>query len=465
MSARPILVKQRLSRRQFLRAALTAGAGVVLAGCSAGETDRYAVPAQAERVDLVVMARAEEFAAEALRQFGIASLSVLRPERSRLFEMAAAGEALDVACLKAGEVPWLAQQALLQGIDFFLSASQQIEPNDLFEVNDQLTYAGERFGLMAEWSPDYFVWVNRRLWQQAGLDLPDPAQAPTLSDWRGLSKRLTSGADGQVEIFGTDFEIGWQELAWLAATVSPDLQVFSQDGRRLALASQADFVALVRWIEEWKLEGGLPVKLATAAVAGNLISCDCLADENASLPPTLVSFVSGSSAELDWLQGQAVATLQGLGLGSKIAGSQVSDDEVLVLPAPAYGPLDANPSHKGLAYTLPAMARHPQAAWRFIEWQCAGEPAGERARKGVGLAALRSHLSALPGSLGWQKQLAGRVEAVVDHGAVTRQPFSPYIDPELLQTVWSELEEAYWRGRDNLENLLTSFENRINRIA
>lgn len=264
------MITRKRTRREFLRiaalgaiaatgAGLWGGCGPARAaaeiGLAAGEED---VPeAQIERFN-------QEFA-----PYHVTRVSF---NFEKLVEGLAAGNAPDVAVAPALKVPWLAGCGALRNVAGLFQASATASKADLFAVDGYFTSAGQRWGMALSWSPDYLVWANTQLWQQAGVDLPEGVLP--LEEWRRLSARLSAVGAAGAPVFGTDFTFDFPALLWLAETLDPPARLFGEDGRGLDLRARPDFVQAVRFVLDWKKEGGIPFRRATDLLQSFLPGCN-----------------------------------------------------------------------------------------------------------------------------------------------------------------------------------------------
>ena len=242
-------------------------AGSFLAACrvtSGGVTTASPTPAVELPVELVVMAYPSELSEDDFSQFyadySPIHLTRLEPALDALRRQMAAGVAPDVIRLEALQIPYAVRQGWCSDLSAYFSASGALRASDLYPINDLCLVGGKRYGALLEWSPDFSIWINQKLWQQAGVTVPQSyEQGFSLTQWRELSPLLTRREGQQVQVIGTDFEPGSRFLIWAAAAQNPPASLFDQEGRLLVLRGNPLIFEAIKFIEEWKKEGGLPV--------------------------------------------------------------------------------------------------------------------------------------------------------------------------------------------------------------
>ncbi|MDI7278137.1 MAG: extracellular solute-binding protein, partial [Anaerolineae bacterium] len=110
---------------------------------------------------------------------------------TKLFAMLAAGEAVDMVRVYGTFIPRYVIQRVCKDLTDHFNISTVLKPDDLLPVNDLYVVNGRRYGMVKDWSPDVSIWANKKLWAEAGVEVPDPKKPLSLQEWRALSPRLT----------------------------------------------------------------------------------------------------------------------------------------------------------------------------------------------------------------------------------------------------------------------------------
>jgi ABC-type glycerol-3-phosphate transport system substrate-binding protein len=180
------------------------------------------------------------------------------------------------------------------------------------------------------------------------------------------------------------------------------------------------------------------------------------------LPSELTSFINAGGSARDWALGQAAAVQFGYGFGRQAVSLQVAGEDIFMLCAPGFGTAYANPPTRAAGITVSASSKHPQEAWKVTEWLLGKEPAQRRARRAVGLPALKSLHPLLPQEQAWQRQALLGVDYELTHGQTVWAPFSAYITPDVLEAAWTAHEAFYLTGAINLDEFVDRVEEEVN---
>jgi ABC-type glycerol-3-phosphate transport system substrate-binding protein len=274
------------SRRDFLKLCSASAVGLILAACkTTGEQQSTnAIAPTKQPLDLVVMLDEKDLQEEDILQFATDyapnRLTRIDVSLDSFKAMAAAGQAVDALRLEVLQIPFAVKRGWCNDLSSYFASSAAITPEDLLPINNSCLVQGKRYGMILDWSPDYSIWINKKLWRDAGVPIPESyEQGFTLARWRELSKMLSHQENNPVKIIGTDFEPGSRFLFWIAATLDPPHSLFRDIERRIVLKDDPEIFTAIRFIEEWKQEGGLPVDLAAvhAAEKSNInADFDCL---------------------------------------------------------------------------------------------------------------------------------------------------------------------------------------------
>lgn len=258
-----------MTRREMLRQLPTCAAAALLAGCiPLGKPGVTApTPTADQPQDLVAALPEDDLPQDLVAAFNSqnAPYRVQRVDADplKLQTLAAAGQPVDIFRLEAGQLPNYAAAGLVRDLSASFDASALIKTADLLPVNNLFVYGGKRYGMVRDWSPDFMVWINKRLWQEAGVPVPGAYDTEiSLADWRVYSQKLNRRAGNILQVVGTDFDPAIPLLFLLAEGSDPPLRLFGEKGQQLEISNNPAAVEAVRFLEEWKMEGGLPAQVA-----------------------------------------------------------------------------------------------------------------------------------------------------------------------------------------------------------
>lgn len=256
------------SRRKFLRTAAVSAAALAgaaaLGGCGLGR----------KPAELSLAASAEDVSDAQIERFNRAyapyHVTRVALNAKGLSESLSAESAPAVAVVPGLKVAWLAGQGALRDLAGLFQGSAKARGAALYGVDSYFTNGAQRWGMALAWSPDYLVWANRRLWEAAGVALP--AEGFSLQAWRQHAWDLSIVRSVSLPFFGADFTFDFPALLWLAETLDPPARLFSGDGR-LDLRGSPPFVEAVRFVVDWKKEGGIPFQRVAEPYQPEIVDC------------------------------------------------------------------------------------------------------------------------------------------------------------------------------------------------
>jgi multiple sugar transport system substrate-binding protein len=228
---------------RFVLAASTAIAVLATAACGS-DADGATGTGSDSAVKLTVMRNAPELTPEQVEEFEsehpTITLTVLDSDPTKLKSLQAAGNAPDVFRVQGPEVPQLVAQRQLLDLTERFDGSDLLAPDDLAPANDLYEIDGKRYGAVKDWSPDYTVFINNALFEQAGVPIPD---ADTSLSWQALgdlAKQVQAGIPGfdGVGIVGhNEFGVNRTIDAMLAEA---GRSLYSDDGTSIELTDSPD---------------------------------------------------------------------------------------------------------------------------------------------------------------------------------------------------------------------------------
>jgi multiple sugar transport system substrate-binding protein len=452
---------KKLSRRDLLKLiGTTTAAGAVLAACSgavppaaapttAPETkaepkqeEPAATAAPSGPVKVVLMYNANEISDPEIADFNkkYAPITVERIDTDlvKFFSMVAAGTQVDGIRLYGVNTPaYVTKKVALDLTDYF-NSSQVLKVDDLFPVNDMWVFKGKRYGMVKDWSPDVSIWINKKVWGEMGVTVPDdPMKKITYEEWRLMSPKLTKKEGDQVIIWGTDFTPHTNPLFWATTTFEPPRTMFNSDFSKLVLKDDPDTYEAIKFWTDWELEKGVPSAIAPASTQGGW---------------------SGT----DWQAGQAAAVQWGYWFGGMAESEKVSGDDIMMMRAPQWGPNYSNPTVSGCGMFINSKTPNKDAAWKMFEWFMGEEPAQNRAKSGWGVPGQKSLLSLMPQDKPWRKQVYDMVQWELQNSKVPVMTFSPYTYPDAFAATWSKYHDQYLKGAMGFDDFIINIEKEVN---
>jgi multiple sugar transport system substrate-binding protein len=124
----------------------------------------------------------------------------------------------------------------------------------------------------------------------------------------------------------------------------------------------------------------------------------------------------------------------GYWFGGEIAtGSTDVQSVSRMIPAPQMGTNRISASYAGVGLWIAANSKHPDAAWRFMEYYLMGTPAHERAKSGWGVPSFKALLPEMPQTLPYQKESYQTLQEELKYFQTL--PVSPYTTSTAVGTL------------------------------
>ncbi len=363
-------------------------------------------------------------------------LTRIDPDTTKLAAMLAAGDPIDVVRTFGTFIPRYVIQRLCKDLTDYFALSTVLKEDDILPVNSTYVVNKRRYGMIKDWSPDFNIWANKKLWREAGVDMPEPTKPMPWPEWRALSPKLTKKEGDRTLVMGTDFEVSMYHLMWLTSTFEPQATLFNDDLTKLVLRDNPKTLEAIKFIFDWKKEKGLP----------------------SAINP----FPSESWSGQDWVQGQAAAVSLGYWFSGMAVSEKVAEEDIVMLSTPQWGPNYTNPCISGCGAFITTATRVPDAAWKVFEWFIGEEPAQDRAKSGWGVPALKSMLPLMPVDKPWRRQAYDMVNLEISRTKTAFARWSPYLVPDTVLVPWSKYEEPALKGEITLDTMLTNIEAEVN---
>ncbi len=338
------MTAQKITRRNMLKLLGATTAGAALAACAApAAAPKAAEPEQKTEeqptakeaapqgeTKVILMYNANEISDPEIADFNkkYAPIVIERIDTDlvKFFSMVAAGTQVDGVRLYGVNIPVYVTKKVTMDLTDYFKGSSVVKVDDLFPVNDMFVYGGKRYGMVKDWSPDVSIWINKKVWGEMGVPVPeDPTQAITYQEWRELAPKLMKKQGDQIIIFGTDFEPHTNPLFWATTTFEPPATLFNADFTKMALKDNPTTLEAIKFFTDWQLEKTIPSVLTGFATAGGW---------------------SGP----DWQAAQAAAVQWGYWFSGMAESDKVNGEDIFMMRAPQWGPELRQPDCLGLRH-------------------------------------------------------------------------------------------------------------------
>ena len=444
------MLSHKLSRRDLLKLMGTATGGLLLAACVPAAP---AVPAATQSTEAPAASAAESpseqattvvlmYNANEISEAEMASfvdqysyeIEFIETDMTKFFASLAAGTAIDCFRVQGIEIPSFVLRNIPLDLSDRFAMSAVVPLEELVPANDFYLVDGKRYGMVKDWSPDYSIWVNKSIWEEMGVPVPDPTVSMNYTEWRDLSIQLTKKEGDRTLIFGTDFTPLNHPLTWIPSTFEQSSTIFNEDFTQVALDAEKTREFIDFWLD-WMKEGGLP----------------------SSLNP----HVAGWSGQ-DWRQRAAATTQWGYWFSGMAESEEVPGDDILMMRAPSWGPTYTNPCASGTGMAISAATKVPDAAWKLFEWFGGEGPAESRASSGWGVPGLKRLFDLMPIDQPWRKQSYDMVQWEMENTALPVVQWTPYASPSGFESTWNKYLDPALAGDMSVEEMLQNVASEFN---
>lgn len=449
------------TRREMLKMSSLFGASAVLAACAPAAQNAAsdaasddAMPAGPEAAEVVIMYQANELSDAEVEQFNDdyspISLTRIDSDYTRFYAMYASGEAPDLLRVQAPAIPQMRARDILLNMQPFFDTSDVINEEDMTGVNDYYRVAdamhvgdGDLYGMVKDWAPDTFLWVNETVFEKAGVDVPDFSSSVDASTIADLAGALTTKNGDQFETTGYDTVGGFIDRIWMTMVKASGSSIFSEDFTQTNIANNDAAVEAIRFFHDMAAEGAMssPVNPSPAWFGPD--------------------FAAGRLALLStgyWFHGFAVAD------PTEEFQAAIADGKIKMYPNFTWGGEHHNRCITAAGAVASNQTKSPEATWTAFEWFMGKEPAENRARSGWGLPATNEMFELTPkdGPLSSQAWESIQADLPNANDVLSFNPFLAGGEPMVPGQVYLSNWEQVFNGDLSLDDLITQMEDETN---
>lgn len=422
-----------MSRRRFLSnsavaAGSVAGAGALLAACNTSNTPTTTSTGKSI-VTLTVMENSSDFTKAYVSEFEKLNpdirLSLVDYDTTRLNAMLAAGTPPDFVNGNAIGSASFNARGLALALDGYLAKSSVLKVDDLQPINNAWRWDGKRagqgsiYGITKDWSLDATLWYNSAFFEKAGISAPSTTEPITYDQLFSYAEKITVKSGGKTQVYGFGTEWAW-------GLAMPVMAMVSQQGGQLYNSdfSQIDFTIpeaqkAIEWYVNFVIMG---------------------------IGPSSIDPLPDGSDESTFAANRMGITQDGYWLGGNFTTDTNMQKNARLLPAPQMGTKRFSPCYAGVGAWIPAKTKHPDEAWRVMEYFMAGTPAHDRAASGWGIPSLKSLLKDMPQTMDYQKEAYASTQNELKYvGLLPDSPYtslaniSPIIDKYVIQAAKKQI--------------------------
>jgi len=436
--------------------ALTACAPVAApAGQTAAPTSKEASAPGKAATELVIMYHAGELPDPLITQFNKdytpLHLTRIDVDPTRFYAMYAANEAPDLVRSMAPDIPQMLARGMLLNLDSYFETSTVLKADDILPVNNYYRLAdpmsvgdGPRYGMVKDWAPDEFIWVNEATFEKAGVDAPDLTNPVSEAEMSAIAHSVTVREGSQTKTFGFDTAPNFIDRFWMSMAKSAGGSLYSDDFTAIKVVDNEPAVNAIKYFYDLAKDGVMssPLNPSAAAFFGPDFTGGRLAIVMAGY----------------WFHGYLFADP-----GEEFQKA-VADGKVKMYPHFSWYGKRSNPCITAAGAIVTSSTKNKDAAWTAFEWFIGKEPAQDRAKSGWGLPGLKSLWDLIPKEGPLSSFTYATLQAEEPYSKDTIQ-FNPYLaggEPMVPGQVYlTNLEQAL-KGEIKFEELLSRIESETN---
>ena len=445
----------RMTRRDMLKWTGALGATAALAACApsapAGEvTETGGSEAGAAEVEVVLMYQANEISEPEIEQFNAdyAPIKITRVDvdTTRFYAMFASGEAPDLLRVQAPSLPQMLARGMLLNLQSYFETSEILKEDDLSAVNnyyrmlDPTTIGeGPLYGMVKDWAPDSFIWLNETVFEAAGVEAPDLTEPVSGQDIAELAASIT--IPGQQTGFET--ATGFIDRFWMWMAASAGGQMYADDFSSISVVGNEPVTEAIRYFYDMQAAGSQYSPLNPSA--------DWFG-------PDFAAGRLGIVWTGYWFHGFVVAD------PTEAFQAAVADGKVKMYPNFTWAGKRNHPCVTATGAIVSADTKVPDESWKVFEWFMGEEPAQNRATSGWGLPGLESLYDLIPKDGPLSSQAWETIQSDMPY-ATDVLSFNPFLaggEPMVPGAVYfGNLEQAL-KGEIAFEGLLERIESETN---
>ena len=181
---------------------------------------------------------------------------------TKLLAMITSGQAPDIIrVVGVDDLPAFVSRGLLMPLDDMVAQSEVLDLEDLYEVNSLFRFDGTTigqgplYGVVKDWSYDSGIWINKNVFNSAGIPLPEADKPYTYEEFAQIANRLVIKEGNTVKRVGF---ISASPISTLAEMklASVGKSIWSEDFKSTTLTS-ADTRAAFEYWHDLQMSGAM----------------------------------------------------------------------------------------------------------------------------------------------------------------------------------------------------------------
>jgi multiple sugar transport system substrate-binding protein len=368
------------------------------------------------------------------------TVEVLEADLTRFFAMYAAGTPPDLLRVQAPSIPQYLARDMLHDLTPFFEVSTIVPFDDLAPANDYYKAGsplsigqGSIYGMCKDFSPDCTIFVYTKLFEDAGIPVPDDTSALTYEDVADFSSQLTAFEGDRLVTQGYGFETGWVDRLMMNMLAETGDSLFTEDFSAMTMVDNEAAYAVGKYYFD----------LAAEKLCYSVIN------------PSPAGWFG-----TDFTQGTLAMAQYGFWYGA-MAESEENAGDVIMIPGPTWTGVRRDPTITATGMIMAAATEVAPAAWKVFEFYNGGDPSVERAESGWGVPALESQWELIPNESEFEQQKLRVLLAELELESSPLQ-FNPFIGEETVATTWNTQMDRALSGELTFDEALMNVESEVN---
>lgn len=377
-------------------------------------------------------------------------VELVSADYNKLMAMMAAGNGPDIIRTNSvTELPGFVLKGMALDLTENFNSSKVFNTEDFLPVVNQFKYdaasgkhgEGALYGFPKDWSPDYTIYYNKKMFEEAGVPLPSSTEAMTWKELADLAQKLTVKNGKKTTQYG---------LAYYNSTIAANqdllnLQLlqqgssmFNADFSQAELDKPATKDLLHFWVETAKSGIG---------------------------PSPL-------QQETDWggqlfVDNKAAIIIAGYWFSGFLKTNELTKDRLDdfgVAPAPVVeGGKRISPTGAGTGAIIYKNTKHPKEAWEVFEWFFGADPAVERAKAGYGLPGTKTLTEMLPQESAFDKMNYDFIQNELEYtdGSL---PYNPYLNYQAVNSIIDKYFTPVYFDKDTVDGAVQKMTEELNTL-
>lgn len=367
----------------------------------------------------------------------------VQADEVKMMSMVASGTAPDVWILSAFSMGCMyAARGLYEPLDDYIAKSEVFDMDNLADVEGLYRFDGKEvgkgttYGIVKDWSLDNQLFINKNVFNDCGIPLPDPEKIYTWDEIREWAKKMVAFDENGNQIrwgFGTSNDL-YQLIASQLASEGKSL--WSDDLRSANIDTPEVRAAFEYWADMYKSGAAISVMSGPGDWGGDSFAIDKVGMMNLGY----------------WF-----------GNGTLAFNENAKDhlDDYMMIQAPSMDPeKPANACLAGVGGSIWVGSKNKEAAFRFLELYLGGEYAEKMARLGYGNPVHLDLVPLLPQETDFQKQTYEANRYGLEHMITIKT--NPYVTSQGMSSTFSQYFNEVLYDRMTMDDAIAGMQKEFN---